>query len=83
MSVNISDQAWAKYIIVVLMQVPGALSKPVQFSEMGKHCSRLAAKKPIVHVIVRPIMIHEVIEKVLVKNILIRRVSLLEYPTSK
>lgn len=59
MSVNISDQAWAKYIIVVLMQVPGALSKPVQFSEMGKHCSRLAAKNAMVHVTIRPIMTHD------------------------
>lgn len=83
MSVKTSDQACAWYIMISSMQVPGAGLKLFQFSEIGKHCSRLAAKKPIVHVIVRPIMIHEVIEKVLVKNILIRRVSLLEYPTSK
>lgn len=71
MSVNISDQACAKYIIVVLMQVPGALSKPVQFSEMGKHCSRLAAKNAMVHVTIRPIMTHDMRENGLRMKILV------------
>lgn len=70
-SVKTSDQACAKYIIVVLMHVPGAAPKLFQFSEMGKHCNRLAAKKATVHVIVRPIMTQETMKNVLVENILI------------
>ena len=71
-SVKTSDQACAKYIIVVLMQVPGAAPKLVQFSEMGKHWSRLAAKKATVHVTVRPIMTQETMKNVLVEKILVR-----------
>ena len=69
-SVNISDQACAKYIISVFIQVPGAALRLVQFKEIGKHCSRLAAKKAMVHVKTIPVIIHEIIENVLVKNIL-------------
>ena len=69
-SVNISDQACAKYIMDVLIQLPGALSRTVQISEMGKHCSRLATKNAIVHATTAPIIIHEMIEKVLVMKIL-------------
>ncbi len=69
-SVNTSDQACAKYIIVVLMQVPGGAPKLVQFSEMGQHCSRLAAKKAMVHVTVTPIMAMEINENVLGTKIL-------------
>ena len=71
-SVKTSDQACAKYIIVDLMHVPGAAPKLFQFSEMGKHCSRLAAKKAIVHVTVRPIMTQETMANVFVENILVR-----------
>ena len=71
-SVKTSDQACAKYIIVDLMHVPGAAPKLFQFSEMGKHCSRLAAKKAIVHVTVSPIMTQETMENVLVEKILVR-----------
>ena len=74
-SVNISDQACARYIIVVSMQAPGVALKPVQFSEMGKHCRRFAAKKAMVHVMVRPIITHEMTEKVFVMKILARRSS--------
>ena len=74
-SVNISDQACARYIIVVSMQAPGVALKPVQFSEMGKHCRRFVAKKAIVHVMIRPIMTHEMTEKVFVLKILARRSS--------
>ena len=70
-SVKTSDQACAKYIIVDLMHVPGAAPKLFQFSEMGKHCSRFAAKKATVHVMVRPIMTQETMENVLVENILV------------
>ena len=76
-SVKTSDQAWAKYIIVVLMQVPGAAPKLLQFSDMGKHCSRLAAKNTMVHVTVRPTMTAEMMENVLGTKILVRR---LVYP---
>ncbi len=72
-SVNTSDQACAKYIIVVLMQVPGGAPKLVQFSEMGQHCSRLAAKKAMVHVTVTPIMAMEINENVFGTKILARR----------
>lgn len=78
MSVNTSDQACARYIIVVLMQVPGAAPRLLQFAEMGKHCSRLAAKNAMVHVIVRAIMTQETIKNVLVKKILGRRLSFTE-----
>ena len=71
-SVKTSDQACAKYIIVDLMHVPGAAPKLLQFSEIGKHCSRLAAKKATVHVTVRPIMTQETMENVLVEKILVR-----------
>lgn len=73
MSVKTSDQACAKYIIVVSMQVPGAASKPVQFPEIGQHCSRLAAKNAMVHVMFRPIMTSEMMENVLGTKILVRR----------
>lgn len=73
MSVNTSDQACAKYIIIVLMQVPEVASKLAQSSEMGKHCSRLAARNAMVHVMVRPIMTHEMMENVLSVKILLRR----------
>ena len=69
MSVNISDHDCAKYIIVEFMHVPGAGSR-LQLSEMGKHCSRLAAKNAMVQVMTTPTIIHEMIENVLVKNIL-------------
>ena len=72
MSVNTSDQACAKYIVVVWMQVPGVAAKLVQFSEMGQHCSRLAAKNAMVHVMVRPIMTIEMNEKVFGTKILVR-----------
>ncbi len=42
----------------------------VQFSEMGKHCSRFAAKNAMVHMMVKPIMTHEIMEKVRVRKIL-------------
>ena len=71
-SVNTSDHACARYIIVVLMHVPGAAPRLFQFSEIGKHCSRLAAKNAMVHVEVIPIMTHEMMENVLVRKILIR-----------
>lgn len=71
MSVNMSDQACAKYIVAVLMQVPGAATKVFQFSEMGKHCSRLAAKNAMVHVRIKLIMTHEMKEKVLGTKILV------------
>ena len=70
-SVKTSDQACAKYIIVVLIHLPGAAPKLFQFSEMGKHCSRLATKKATVHVMVRPIMTQETMKNVLVENILV------------
>lgn len=73
MSVNTSDQACAKYIIVVCMQVPEVASKLAQFTEIGKHCSRLAAKNAMVHVMVRPIMAQEMMENVLSVKILVRR----------
>ena len=57
------------------MQVPLAASKLVQFVEMGEHCSRLAAKKAMVHVMVRPITTHEMMENVLVVNILVPRLA--------
>lgn len=72
MSVNTSDQACAKYIIVVLMQVSGAASNPVQFAEIGQHCRRLAAKNAMNHVTVRPITTHEMMENVLGMKILVR-----------
>ena len=62
------------------MQVPGAGLKLFQFSDIGKHCSRFARKKATVHIMIRPIMIHEMIEKVLVKKILSWRFSLPEVP---
>lgn len=68
---NTSDQACARNIIVVLMQVPGTGLRVSQFSEMGKHCSRLAKKNAMVHVIVRLIMTHEMMENVLVAKILV------------
>ena len=71
-SVKTSDQACAKYIIVVLMHVPGSAPKLLQFSEMGKHWSRFAAKKATVQVRVRPIMTQETTKNVLVENILVR-----------
>lgn len=77
---NTSDQACARYIIVVLMQVPGAAPKLLQFSEMGKHCSRFAAKKAMVHVLANPIMTHEMTENVLVMKILARRLACLDVP---
>ena len=69
-SVNKSDQACAKYIIVVLMQVPGVGSSVFQFSEMGRHCRRFATKNATVHVMVKPIMAHEIVENVLIAKIL-------------
>ena len=69
-SVNTSDQACARYIIVVLMQAPGAAPKLLQFSEMGKHCSRLAAKNAMVHAMVRATMTREKMINVLVEKIL-------------
>ena len=69
-SVNISDQACARYIMVVSIQVPGAAPILVQFADIGKHCKRLAAKNAMVHVTTRPIIIHEMMENVLVKKIL-------------
>ena len=69
-SVNISDQACARYIMVVLIQVPGEASILVQFAEIGKHCKRLAAKNAMVHVTVKPIIVHEITENVLVIKIL-------------
>lgn len=81
MSVKTSDQACARYIIVVLKQAPGAGDKS-QVSYMGKHCSRLAAKKATVHEIVRAIIIHEMIENVLVKKILVK-ISLAKFPSVK
>ena len=73
-SVNTSDQACARYIILVLMQAPGVKSQ-LQLSEMGKHCSRFAAKNAIVHVTVRPIMIQETTENVFVGKILVQRLA--------
>ncbi len=69
-SVKMSDQACAKYIVVVLIQAPGVGSE-LQFSEIGKHCSRFAAKNAMVHVMVSPIMSHEMTKNVLVKKILV------------
>lgn len=57
----------------VLMQVPRAAPKLVQFSEIGKHCSRLAVKNATVHAMIRAIMIHEVMENVFVSKILVSR----------
>ena len=65
----ISDHACAKYITVEFMHVPGAGFR-LQLSEMGKHCSRLAAKNAMVQVTTTPTIIHEMIEYVLVENIL-------------
>ena len=65
-----SDQACAKYIMDVLIQLPGALSITFQISEMGKHWSRLAKKNAMVHITTAPIIVHEMIEKVLVMKIL-------------
>lgn len=79
MSVNTSDQACARYIIVVLMQVPGAAPRLLQFSEMGKHCSRFAAKNAMVHIMIRAIMTQETIKKILVKKILGRGLSFTEF----
>ena len=72
-SVNISDQACAKYIMVVSIQVPGGAPKLVQFSEMGQHWKRLAAKKAMVHVTVTPIMAMEINENVFGTKILALR----------
>ena len=69
-SVSISDQACARYIMVVSIQVPGAAPILVQFVEIGKHCKRLAAKNAMVHVTVKPIIVHEMTENVLVIKIL-------------
>ena len=69
-SVNTSDQACARYIVLVLIQEPGVRPK-LQLSEMGKHCSRFATKNAMVHITVRLIMTQETIENVLVKKILI------------
>ena len=69
--------------MVVLIQVPGAAPKLVQFSEMGKHCSRLAAKKAMVHVTTTPIIIHEMIENVLVMKILGLRSAYPELPVRR
>lgn len=71
MSVKTSDQACAKYIIVRLMQVPGSALKLVQFSEMGQHWKILAARNAMVHIMVRPIMTHEMMENVLGMKILV------------
>ena len=57
------------------MQVPGAGPKLLQFSEMGKHWSRLAAKNAMVHIIVRAIITHDVMENVLVAKILKRTLA--------
>ena len=70
-SVNTSDQACARYIILVLMQASGVSSKR-QLSEIGKHCSRFAAKNAIVHITVKPIMTHETTENVFVEKILVQ-----------
>ena len=78
-SVKTSDQDCARNIVVDLIQVPGVGSK-VQFSEIGKHCSRLATKKAMVHIIVRPIMTQEMMEKVLVTNILVWRSAFPKLP---
>ena len=77
---NTSDQACARYIIVVLMHVPGAAPKLLQFSEMGKHCSRFAAKKAMVHILANPIMTHEMMENVLVVKILARTSACFDAP---
>lgn len=64
MSVKTSEYACAKYIIVILIHVPVSALKLVQFSEMGQHWKRFVAKNATVHVMVRPIMTHEMMEKV-------------------
>lgn len=71
MSVKTSDQACAWYIMISSMQVPGAGLKLFQFSEIGKHCSRLAAKNAMVHVTIRPIMTHDMRENGLRMKILV------------
>ncbi len=73
-SVNTSDQACARYIIFVLMQLPGVKFK-LQLSEMGKHCNRFAAKNEMVHVTVRPIMTQEITENVFKGKILVQRLA--------
>ena len=70
MSVKTSEYACAKYIIVMFTQVPGSALKLVQFSEMGQHWKTLAAKNATVHMMVRPIMTHEMMENVPNMNIL-------------
>lgn len=70
-SVNTSDQACAKYIVVVLVQVLGAAPKLAHFPEMGRHCSKLAAKNARVHMTFRPIMAHDTTENVLCIKILV------------
>ena len=81
-SVKTSDQDCARNIVVDLIQVPGVGSK-LQFSEIGKHCSRLAAKKAMVHMIVRPIMTQEMMEKVLVTKILVWTSAFPKFPNVK
>ena len=76
-SVKMSDQACAMYIIVVRMQEAVAASRLIQFMVMGRHWSRLAKKKAVVHIIVKPIIIQEIMKKVLVRNILGRRRSMM------
>ena len=71
-SVNTSDQACARYIILVLMQESGVNFK-LQLSEIGKHCSRFAAKNAVVHITVKPIMTQETTENVFVEKILVQR----------
>ena len=56
--------------MMVSIQVPGAAPILVQFADIGKHCKRLAAKNAMVHVPIRPIIIHEMMENVLVKKTL-------------
>ena len=79
-SVNTSDQACARYIMVVLIQVPGAAPILVHCIEIGKHCKRFAAKNAMVHVMMRPIIVHEMIENVLVRKILGSKLACLLFP---
>ena len=70
MSVKISDQACALYMVVVSRQTPEAARELLQLLEIGTHCSRLTAKKVMVHVIIRPTIAQEMMVNIFVVKIL-------------
>lgn len=72
---NTSDQACARYIILVLIHEPGVKPR-LQLSEIGKHCSKFVAKNAMNHATVTPIMNHEIAENAFVGKILGQRFSL-------